>query len=82
MAAAIMGIVALSGSWWAPGMTMEICALDGSGAGPRTIGEVLLAITAEIFALIFPLDAWYFCVRIAKTVLRKDQPGSMDQLQA
>jgi hypothetical protein len=70
-AAAIMGIVALFGSWWALGMTVGIWALDRSGAGPHTTGEVLLALVAEILVLLFPLGAWYLCVRFAKTPFKK-----------
>src|SRR5947207_1783811 len=81
-ASAALGIVALFGSWWALGMTIGIWALDGSGAGPQTTGEILLALAFEIFVLIFPLGAWYFCIRIAKTVSRKDQPSSIHKLQA
>jgi hypothetical protein len=66
--AAALGLVALFGSWWGLGMTIGIWGLDGSGAGPHTIGEVLLALVAEIFVSFFPLGAWYLCVRFAKTV--------------
>jgi len=69
--AAILGLVALFGSWWGLGMTIGIWALDGSGAGPHTTGEVLLALVAEIFVFIFPLGAWYLCARFAKTSLKK-----------
>jgi hypothetical protein len=70
MAATTMGLVALLGSWWALGMTIGIWGLDGNGAGPHTIGEVLLALVAEIFVFFFPLGAWYLCVRFAKSSLK------------
>jgi hypothetical protein len=69
--AAILGLVALFGSWWGLGMTIGIWALDGSGAGPHTTSEVLLALVAEIFVFLFPLGAWSLCVRFAKTSLKK-----------
>jgi hypothetical protein len=69
--AAILGLVALFGSWWGLGMTIGIWALDGSGAGPRTTGEILSALGLEIFVLIFPVGAWYFCVRFAKGSFKK-----------
>jgi len=71
MAATIMGLVALLGSWWALGMTIGIWALDGSGAGPQTTGEILLALVAEIFVFFFPFGAWYLSVRFAKSSLKK-----------
>ena len=71
IAATVMGFIALFGSWWALGMTIGIWPLDGSGAGPHTTGEVLLALVAEISSLIVPLGAWYLCARFAKTVLKK-----------
>jgi hypothetical protein len=80
MTATIMGLVAVFGSWWALGMTIGIWGLDGSGTGPHTTGEVLIALVAEIFVFIFPLGAWYLCVRFAKTVPRKDEPSSMNKL--
>jgi hypothetical protein len=60
---AILGLVALFASWWGLGMTIGIWALDGSGAGPHTSGEVLFAVVAEILVFFFPLGAWYLCVR-------------------
>ncbi len=68
---AILGLVALFGSWWGLGMTIGIWALDGSGAGPHTTGEILLALVGEIFVLIFPIGAWYLCARFARTSLKK-----------
>jgi hypothetical protein len=67
----ILGLVALFGSWWALGMTIGIWSFDGSGAGPRTTGEILSALGLETFVLIFPLGAWYFCVRFAKSSFKK-----------
>ena len=79
--AAILGLVALFGSWWGLGTTIGIWALDGNGAGPHTVGEVLLALAAEIFVFLFPFGAWYLCVRFAKAVFRQDQPSSINKLQ-
>ena len=70
MAAATTGLVALFASWWALGMTIGIWSLDGRGVGPHTPREILLALAAEIFVCMFPLGAWYFCARFAKTALR------------
>ena len=69
--AGILGLVALFGSWWGLGMTIGIWALDGSGQGPHTTSEVLLAVVAELFVFFFPLGAWYLCVRFAKSSLKK-----------
>jgi len=69
--ATILGLVALFGSWWGLGMTIGIWALDGSGAGPHTTSEVLLALAAEIFVVFFPLGAWYLCARFTKASLKK-----------
>jgi hypothetical protein len=70
MAAATMGLVALFASWWALGMTIGIWSLDGSSVSPHTFGEILLALALEVFVCMFPLGAWYFCARFAKTALK------------
>jgi hypothetical protein len=67
MSATSMAFVALFASWWALGMTIGIWSLDGSGRGPHTAHEVLLAGAAEIFICAFPFGAWHFCARFAKS---------------
>jgi hypothetical protein len=81
IAATVMGLVALFGSWWGLGMTIGIWSPDGSAAGPQTTGEILSALAFEILVLIFPIGAWYLCVRFAKAVFRQDQPSSINKLQ-
>jgi len=74
MAATIMGLVALFGSWWALGVTI-------GGAGLQTTREIPLALAFETFVLIFPFGVWYLCVRFAKTALWKDQASSTKTFQ-
>jgi hypothetical protein len=81
MMTTIMGLVAVLGSWWALGMTIGIWSLDGRGARPKTTGEILLALAAEILVFIFPFGALYLCARFAKRALRRDQGGSMKKFQ-
>jgi hypothetical protein len=76
MAAGILGLVALFGSWWTLGMTIGLWALDGSSTGPRKISEVLLALVAEFFLCLFPAGAWYMCAKFAKSSLRSVPPNS------
>ena len=76
MSAAVLGLVALFGSWWALGMTIGLWALDGSSTGPQKISEVLIALAAEFFLLLFPAGAWYMCARFARMALSSGQASS------
>lgn len=80
MVATVAGPVGLFASWWALGMTYGLLFDSHSEGSSLTVGEFLLGLGALGFFLIWPVGAWYLCVRFSKMALRKDQPSSTTNL--
>ena len=80
MVSAITGLVALFGSWWALGMTYGLLFDSHDEGSSLTVGEVFLGLGTLGFILIWPVGAWYLCIRFARMASRKDQPSSTTNL--
>jgi hypothetical protein len=80
MVSAITGLIALFGSWWALGMTYGLLSDSHSEGGSLTVDVFFLALGVLGFVLIWPVGAWYLCIRFGKMALGKDQPSSTTNL--